>query len=203
MTSTELGYLSGVTSNIQDQLNGKANTWHVYHNNIELVSNSGHGGYVDFVQTDGSDYDARIMYRDNYLNFYSNNVFAMKFNNDWWISPIKEGNSGIWHYRWNETGFTECWALVAIGNTPVTTAWGNLYESGSAIGPYAFPVEFSNARYGGPPRVIFTLLTNNGIILESYGVPTNTQTQQCFLVRPTSATSTTVYIGIYAFGWQW
>ena len=29
MTSTELGYLSGVTSNIQDQLNGKANTWTV------------------------------------------------------------------------------------------------------------------------------------------------------------------------------
>ena len=33
MTSTELGYLSGVTSNIQDQLNGKVN----YKNAINLI----------------------------------------------------------------------------------------------------------------------------------------------------------------------
>ena len=34
MTSTELGYLSGVTSNIQDQLNGKALSTHDHYTQI-------------------------------------------------------------------------------------------------------------------------------------------------------------------------
>ena len=70
MISTELGYLSGVTSNIQDQLNGKALSGHSHDGQsinptgIELNTNgglNGYGGYIDF-HFNGSqeDYTSRI-----------------------------------------------------------------------------------------------------------------------------------------------
>ena len=47
MTSTELGYLSGVTSNIQDQLNGKVNK--------EYVDNSIYDASVRYVYNQGGE----------------------------------------------------------------------------------------------------------------------------------------------------
>ena len=68
MTSTELGYLSGVTSNIQDQLNGKALSSHEIHRYLELNTDGytkNTGGFIDFHYNGSSkDYTSRIIETD-------------------------------------------------------------------------------------------------------------------------------------------
>ena len=75
VTSTELGYLDGVTSAIQTQLNGKASSSHKHTGEtiepicIELKGMStsvGHGGYIDFHYNNSSeDYTSRIIESEN------------------------------------------------------------------------------------------------------------------------------------------
>ena len=68
ITSTKLGYLTDVTSNIQAQLNGKAPSSHNHSGDslnpasIELKGSSSHGGYIDFHYNQStSDYTTRII----------------------------------------------------------------------------------------------------------------------------------------------
>lgn len=68
VTSTELGYLDGVTSAIQTQLNGKAPSSHNHSGDslnpasIEFKGSSSHGGYIDFHYGQSTaDYTSRII----------------------------------------------------------------------------------------------------------------------------------------------
>ena len=78
MTSTELGYLSGVTSNIQDQLNGKA------------LSSHSHDAIDSFVVIKG----------DN-----ENTNWASAAGTDGWVEQISNGSASFqWRRLTNSSG---------------------------------------------------------------------------------------------------
>ena len=77
MTSTELGYLSGVTSNIQDQLNGKVNIGaYADLRAIDFIGASDHGGYIDFHYNQSSEnFTSRIIEdEEGIIDFRSSDV---------------------------------------------------------------------------------------------------------------------------------
>ena len=77
MTSTELGYLSGVTSNIQDQLNGKA------------LSSHSHDAIDSFVVIKG----------DN-----ENTNWASAAGTDGWVEQISNGSASFQWRRLTNSG---------------------------------------------------------------------------------------------------
>ena len=86
VTSTELGYLDGVTSNVQTQLNNKAASSHEHKNGkvtpvyIELTpaANAGHGGYIDFhYNGNTADYTSRIIeYEQGYVSLNGHRIIT-------------------------------------------------------------------------------------------------------------------------------
>ena len=129
MTPTELGYLSGVTSNIQDQLNGKALSGHTHYSqgieptNIELNTDGrldGYGGFIDF-HFNGSqeDYTSRIIENDSgYLRIFSPNGFQIIGTAGTYMTANSLGS--VW--------FSNLCVDNNFGDTlPEAKGWGQIY----------------------------------------------------------------------------
>ena len=116
--------MSGVTSNIQDQLNGKANSVHAAHPDISCqyieMGSEFHGGFIDFHYGHSSaDYTSRIIENSNgYITIYSPKGF--KIIGD--AGDLMTANSlgSVW--------FTNLCVDNNFGDTlPEAKGWGQIY----------------------------------------------------------------------------
>ena len=109
VTSTELGYLSGVTSNIQDQLNGKADSdtlFYTFTSRSSFESWRGSGFFVlNFLYDFGSKY---CFGYQSCLN--SDNLVRWMFLNDeYHVYKYRKMVNGTWH-NWMSCDIGYVWA---------------------------------------------------------------------------------------------
>lgn len=145
VTSKELGYLDGVTSSVQTQINSKANTVHNHLGQqvtpvaIELTPNSssaGHGGYIDFHYNGSSvDYTSRII----------------------------ESSSGI--LALNDNKILTAANITALYSVAVTFSNGKVTYSHSAIKSTSICfVQRRSSTAGSSTTCMFATTSNNGSV---------------------------------------
>lgn len=112
---------------------------------------------------------------------------------------VQEGTSGIWRYRKWASGMAECWGTVTV-TTTVDVAWGSLYVGKTKMSRQNYPFQFNSK-----PKEVATLQAGNGaawLFAESGGNGVNGAYASAIynVCKPTSDTSQTFYISIYAAG---
>lgn len=111
---------------------------------------------------------------------------------------IDQGTSGGWTYRLWNSGMAECWRRLQI-TTPVNTAWGSLYSSGSLSSTnLSYPFEFNEI-----PVLNVTLMPfgSGGLIMApGNGYGSVSQTGPFEITRGTSLSSGQFLISYQAIG---
>lgn len=138
VTVTELGYLSGVTSNLQTQINAKMAAYPAC---IELLGNP--QPYIDFRYNKTSDdYTSRIIETSiGNLNIAPKNNLSIKGNV---LATFIDSylDSGNWRYWRFIDGLAICVHNAICPGNFANTAWGNgLYYSGAYVFDN-FPINF-------------------------------------------------------------
>lgn len=110
---------------------------------------------------------------------------------------IEQGTEGIWAYRKWESGIAECWGAQSYSNISVATAWGSLYESAGQkltfpSGLFTAAPECCSITYGGGSEAALSI--------ESFGLPSKTETQTFCLTRAAAATITNAKVQVHAIG---
>lgn len=114
--------------------------------------------------------------------------------------PVEVGTSGVWEYEKWASGKATCRALFST-NVTKWTAWGTVYEGSPIIQRQTFP-----AGLFIDDDVIFHVMGDglSGIMgVETLYKTTATQTPQLYPLRPGTASSVTIYIGVEAIGRWW
>lgn len=108
-------------------------------------------------------------------------------------------NNISWTYRKWGNGFVECWGTFTYTNIAVTTAWGSIYESAGQ--KVSFPGRlfkkaptFCSITYGGGSEAALSI--------ESFGLPSKTETQTFCLTRAAAGTITNAKVLAYVVG-EW
>ncbi len=135
----------------------------------------------------------------------TNKTFSRNLFNDVW-QPfefvdciVDRGETGVdgiaWSWeKWN-SGKAVCWGVKHLGTISITTAWGNLYES---VHPYT--ALYPDGLFIEPPTCQMCAYGSGGVLLETSGVGTKSQTAPTFLVRPVSANFSGAKIEYYIDG---
>lgn len=110
---------------------------------------------------------------------------------------IEQGASGIWTYRKWSSGIAECWCAQSYSNISVATAWGSVYESdGQKLsfpsGIFTAAPECCSITYGGGSEAALSI--------ESFGLPSKTETQTFCLTRAAAATIANAKVQVHAIG---
>lgn len=156
VTSKELGYLKGVSSSVQEQINLKADNIHSHDGQqitpaaIELTptsSSAGHGGYIDFHYNGSSnDYTSRII----------------------------ESSSGL--LALNDNKILTAANITALYNVNVTFSSGKVVYSHSAIKSTSICfVQRRSGTAGAATTCMFATTSNNGsvtIVIDNTSVAT-------------------------------
>lgn len=108
-------------------------------------------------------------------------------------------NNISWTYRKWGNGFVECWGTFTYTNIAVTTAWGSIYESaGQKVsfpgGIFKKAPTFCSITYGGGSEAALSI--------ESFGLPSKTETQTFCLTRAAAGTITNAKVLAYVVG-EW
>ena len=105
---------------------------------------------------------------------------------------VEQGTSGIWTYRkWN-SGIAECWGTRTITGVKVDQAWEGLYYAATPD-PVSYPFTFT-----ATPNEVATMGSNNmSVWMANSSINTTASTGKYFVMRPTSASTTTYTVTIY------
>ena len=112
---------------------------------------------------------------------------------------VEQGTDGIWTYRkWN-SGKAECWGTAT--RTGTWTAWGSLYELINSNGQSHYKETLPTGLFINAPSCFGCPGKNAmGVLLETFGNPSTESTDGFIPVRPSTSTTTTIYVSIYVIG---
>ena len=107
---------------------------------------------------------------------------------------IERKTDGMWTYEKWASGVAKCWGDYVESDVPITTPWGTLYES------EGYCVDLPEGLFTETPTFQILLWGTSGVMLETYGLGSNTNTPYICATRPSGFTVETLITSIYAIG---
>lgn len=134
-----------------------------------------------------------------FYRYYNNGTWSA------WIEQpviIEQGTTGIWTWNKYSNGTAECFGKINLAQVPVTAALGGWYRSEVLFEAteYPYPVSFSSAP---ATEMMFQTRNGNGALLWSFSSSAENvklYLPQCYIIRPTTASSVNGNINVIAKG---